>query len=325
MPWEMYKVVFKVLSPIHIGYRKFGNVMETRHYVPARVLLGALTAQITREVFGNTKNWLHYRLVGEILNKVFTASYFFPTTNSDGTINKFPWDEDFPVYEYISSYVSTALERGSRTPLEASLHETEFIAPHTLHSGEQVYLVGYFFLNKELKVNDISADEIETDLCNRLRKKLRDVFEKLPSESKKGLDSAIREYVARKKGYTLQIGAERTYGWGKIALDKRCGFENDRYKNGECNVELNVELNGERPVVKLTKGERIPLHIKAEGDDQSVLIDGNVEPLVRREWREGPGSVVVCDGLAFAPGSYCKQNLKVAIGQLGYGSVTSLN
>src|SRR5947199_6878046 len=75
----------------------------------------------------------------------------------------------------MGSYASTSLANG-RNAEEGSLHETEFIAPHTRGDDpKQVYLVGYIFENKQ--------------------------GEKLPWQG-----------ILRK----LQFGGERGYGWGRV-------------------------------------------------------------------------------------------------------------
>ncbi len=127
--------------------------------------------------------------------------------------------------------------------------------------------------------------------------------------------SCLRGYVTENAQYRLQIGGERTYGWGKIVLYRCHKYENLMFHH------YNVELNGKVPIIELAQGDKIPLHIKAEGDNESAIIVGNVEPLVRREWREGPGFAVTFGGVSYMPGSKCLRRCKVAIGSLGYGTI----
>lgn len=338
----MYKVAFKVLSPIHIGYRKYGNVMETRHYVPARVLLGALTARLTHRTFGNTKDWKHYRLVGELLNRVFTCSYFFPTTNPDGIINQFPWDEQFPAYEFIGSYVSTALNAQTSAAQEGTLHEVEFITPRTLHSSKQVYLSGYCFMNdsfqeskitqviqniqKELQSNNqTSFSTLPPKEQNQFQKFLNLILQNPHIQIIQKLSQSLQQlqYELRTGNtqsgllHHLQIGGERTYGWGKITLSAslptttatRCMFEES------CtSPAYPICLSEERPTLTVQAGEPIPLHLLYEpGSD----LAGTPEPLTRTLWWAPlPTSF---EGIAYPPGTPTRQELAIQIGRLGYG------
>lgn len=135
--WIPYLVTFKLLSPIHVGWRKTGNLQQTRPYVTGRALWGALTACLVRDSCGND-----YKTMGEEVDKQLAYTYFYPST--DKRKCDFYWDdwEGFS-WKYLGSYISTALQKG-RGAEEGSLHEIEFIAPAT-RDDEPVYLVGYIF------------------------------------------------------------------------------------------------------------------------------------------------------------------------------------
>ncbi len=319
MRWQICKVVFRIKTPVHIGYRKYGNLMQTRPYVPARVLLGALTARTTREIFGRTKDWRRYRLVGEILNRIFTASYFYPTTREDGGVNEFPWEERFPHYDFIGSYVSTALESGEKAAQEGSLHEVEYISPKTKYGGEQVYLSGYFFVREEQDADEIFrgiSENLETErrkanLSDEEVKELSDLLQNLKDTGK--ISEITQTVIQRWRDFTkpLQIGGERGYGWGTV----------ERIHIGKTNNRVfcryAVDLAGDRPVIEIPEGESIPAHLIAEEDN--TLISGEIEPLVRKEWREGPGSKVVFDGVAYKPGTKIRKDPNpLRVGNLGY-------
>lgn len=142
MTWTAYQVTFRLLSPIHIGWHKLGNLQQTRPYITGRSLWGALTARLTRQ--GGNDN---YKDIGELVDTHLAFTYFYPSTKQD-TVELWPWrDErdtwDMFAWTFLGSYASTALE-GGRGAETGSLHETEFIAPKT-RDGERVYLVGYFF------------------------------------------------------------------------------------------------------------------------------------------------------------------------------------
>lgn len=133
--WTSYLVKFRVLSPIHIGWRKTGNLQQTRPYVTGKTLWGALTARLVRDLGDN--NYLEVRK--RVDNKL-RFTYFYPTTDSSKVV-MWPWkNSDKFSWMYLGSYASTALK--DKIAEEGMLHETEYISTKT-RDGEQVYLVGY--------------------------------------------------------------------------------------------------------------------------------------------------------------------------------------
>ena len=184
MNWQAYRVVLALRTSLHAGYRKVGNLQQTRPYLPGRMLWGALTERLTRMDAGNTAPQAKaYRDMGNRVNERLAFSYFYPTSDRDADPFQFPWDCDMSefVYRFISSYGSTAIA-GARTGAEeASLHEVEFISPNTRASRTQdskpVFLVGYI----------LERTDVE---CLDWRIALEDI----------------------------QIGGERGYGWGRLHL-----------------------------------------------------------------------------------------------------------
>ena len=144
MAWTAYHITWRLLAPMHIGWRKLGNMQQTRPYVTGRNLWGAFTARLTRDL--DTGD---YKRMGEQVDNTIAFTYFYPSTN-ENTVPVWPWSqlehenlsEEF-AWLFLGSYASTALENG-RSAEERSLHETEFIAPST-RDGQPVYVVGYVF------------------------------------------------------------------------------------------------------------------------------------------------------------------------------------
>lgn len=179
MTWTAYQVSFRLLSPMHIGWRKLGNLQQTRPYVTGRSLWGALTARLTREFGGSD-----YPSIGKEADAQLIFTYFYPSSRPD-SVSLWPWSDQWDefAWTFLGSYASTALENG-RYAEAGSLHETEYIAPYTRNStyGEvptSVYLVGYIFQN------DNSAGKLHW------------------------------QEILRK----LQFGGERGYGWGRVDLE----------------------------------------------------------------------------------------------------------
>lgn len=145
MSWQAYKLRFRLCSPLHIGRGKVGNLQLTRSYVTGRNLWGALTARLTRNSHPAGKPAPQtYVDVGERVNRELAFTYLFATTNTDGSIETWPWEENFR-YHYLSTYASTALDYSAASAEENSLHEVEYLMPHTREAGKQVYLTGYLF------------------------------------------------------------------------------------------------------------------------------------------------------------------------------------
>lgn len=140
MSWTAYRVVFRLLTPMHIGAAKLGNLQTTRQYVHGKALWGALTARLTRDVptLGGD-----YVAVGRRVNNELAFSYFYPAVGE--VVDLWPWDDpDKFAWRYLGSYTGTALDYGRNAAEEGSLHETEYIAPIT-RDGDPVNLVGYVF------------------------------------------------------------------------------------------------------------------------------------------------------------------------------------
>jgi len=143
MAWQHYSLKFRLQSPLTVGKRKVGNLMETRHYVPGKTLWGALTARITRnEGFG--RQGQKYKEIGRKVQTHMRFGYLWVSTKPLEPI--YPWDDPTRFeYEFLGSYTSTALNYGQFSAENGSLHEIEFISPYS-RSGAQVYLVGSLWI-----------------------------------------------------------------------------------------------------------------------------------------------------------------------------------
>lgn len=179
MTWQRYNLVFRLVSPLHIGYRKMGNLMQTRGYLPGKNLWAALTARLTRDDDNGAESQ-RYVEIGEAVQNQFRFTYFYPAIqNNDNFDIHYPWEDDHFDYLFLDSYASTALNYTSQSAEDAMLHEIEFIAPHT-RCGQAVYLKGALY--------------VKPDLSARLDK--------------------WKAALAR-----LQLGGERGYGWGQVQVE----------------------------------------------------------------------------------------------------------
>ena len=267
MPWKAYRLQLRLLSPLHIGQAKVGNLQITRSYLHGKALWGALTARITRDTTSAHPD--DYRHIGQKVHDQLAFSYFYPTTQDD--VSLWPWDnpERF-AWMFLNAYASTSLNYSRNSAEDGSLHETEFIAPFT-RDGKPVYLMGYVF---------------EKEGC------------KLPWQ----------EAFAR-----LQLGGERTYGWGRITVEAFPVSQQVRLFGQHV-----VTLDGTQPHLHLEKGDVLLAHTRAHGDGAVAAI-GRVVPLVGRETSKAGehGRCVNMVGVYWEPGSRLDASTELAIGKDG--------
>lgn len=220
MSWQKHRLCFRLLSPLHIGYRRIGNLMQTRGYVPGKVLWAALTARLTRDS-GNGADGQRYLDIGKRINKHFRFGYLYPALPKD--IKKaihsvddlepyYSWEDNLFDYRFLSSYASTALNYDQHVAAEGLLHETEFIRSWAcpLHNNDQslpVYLVGCVYVQNNL------------------------------SQELAGWRIALGR---------VQLGGERGYGWGRLRLASTQSINTDPIINLEANDRILAHAQGDR-------------------------------------------------------------------------------
>jgi len=165
MSWQMYRWVWLVKSPLHIGAPPAGALNRTRLYVPARALWGALTAEIARRRSPN--QFPDYKSIGQSIQTNTRLSYLFPAEKVNGEWKAWLpryhegqgliWEreedhkglEDRPFrMRLLITRPGTAIEPESDTAAEGTLREFELISPHwrDAHSAfRPVAMVGYLF------------------------------------------------------------------------------------------------------------------------------------------------------------------------------------
>jgi hypothetical protein len=261
MAWTHYSLKFRLLSPMHIGYRKVGNLMQTRYYVPGKNIWAALTARLTRD-HHDGKQGKEYTKIGNYVQENFRFSYLWPSLDEKKPY--FPWEheEDF-CYSLLDGYASAALDYSSYSTEEGSLHETEFIAP-VARNGLPVYLLGDLWAK-----NGIDARDWQTSMNN------------------------------------LQLGGERTYGWGRLAL---CSdWEGNSSRSGKTVTFHEWREKDGKIILTLNQGEKITSHALAYGEGATKDVAGPVEPLVGRDWGEHAGQNTPFEKVYFSPGSRVKE------------------
>lgn len=291
-----YQLVYRLESPLHVGWRKTGNLMQTRAYVPGRIFWGAVTANLTRCLPIDGKEIdKAYQDNGVLVKNQLKFGYFFLAENPERPY--IPTQQNNEVCygslaetqfqrKYLKSLASTVIATDSFAAEEGSLHEVEFISPSPIsdlhETGKPVFLIGHLFV----KSNDAVSAEGEDIIVKKLS-----LFENII--------------------HSLQIGGERRYGFGKITLCK------DRCQ--KVNHIFDYHLDLEKFQITVPKGKPFLAHTCIKGLSQ---INGEIEPLVSRQWasdndKSGPGHDVHKLGICYAPGSTSSKEETFTIGEFG--------
>jgi hypothetical protein len=115
----------------------------------------------------------------------------------------------------------------------------------------------------------------------------------------------------------LQLGGERGYGWGWVEQARSPTPATDLfgYVTG---------LEGDEPTVTVPAGKQLLAHTVVQG----VEAQGEIEPLVGREWGDGKegqgaGQQVVFTNLCYLPGALVSQNTTFRVGPYGIWEAVS--
>jgi len=253
MGWQLYRWVWELRSPLHIGMPPAGMLNRCRLYIPARVLWGALTAELARVLKGNS--FPDYLKVGETLQKKLRLTYLFPATYQNGA-----WWAWLPFYEqaqglmwYLENKIGqsgfpdrifrrrllgtlpgTAIDPHTDTAAEGTLRELECIMTHWRPINDQksgpVAMVGYVLI-KEWPFPATSLEE-------------------------------IRE---------LHLGADTRYGLGRL-------HRVEEWVKAEDIFGLPVEINCEAPLVKASF---------TLGHAYALTLNGALELIFGWDWGKG--------------------------------------
>lgn len=267
MTWQAYEVIFRLRTPLHVGWRKVSNLQMTRHYLTGRNW-GALTMRLTRDrATGPATDSSAYQQIGDQVHQQIVLTYFYVALQEgDRYAIVWPWENESVFRRrFLSSYASAALTYPQHSADEGLLHEVEFITPTTRDDGKQVFLKGYIF---------------ERQKCN------------------------LAWHPALKR---LQIGGERGYGWGDLAL-----IGVTPVNDGRLFDRVTFDGSGAQPVIHVQPSARLLAHTLVGADASGI-----VEPLVGREWRSYAGQEVAYTGVAFAPGAVAEQAQRFTVEQHG--------
>lgn len=286
MPWKCYKLIYKALSPIHIGYHTLGFIQRTRTYIPGKNVWAAITEKLTRELWSDVQSEQKpHENVGEKVAVSILPAYFYPAVVVEGMKPLFPsFNRRYPgvplgIESLLTcSHGETAIDPSRLGAEEGSLHETEYIANKV--EGKDVYFTGYLFLKGEARVNqkEMGWDEGQIILKDLLKE--------------------------------IHVGGNRRYGFGRLFLE-------DSKESKDIFSFYSLDLTDEWPVVtNINKDVLLLAHLEAE---KARYIEGDVEPLVGREWEptKGPGQKLSKAKICWMPGSVVKNVQTFKIGEYG--------
>lgn len=252
MAWNSYTLTYQLLSLLHVGYRRLGNIQCTRYYLPGRNLWGAITARLTRACYSQPQP-ADYLTVGDYVCDHIIASYFY--LKLVDTLPYYPRLESGRWYygdlsandfeaQFIGSFGSTALTAFTWTAEEASLHEIEFIAPKAQTgslAGRSVYLQGYLYLDQDRSTAPPPLQDWD--------------------------DATTLEHLQE-----LFVGGEQGYGFGHMVL--------------QSEPAAPEATSDSRPRPRDLDGGVLRAHLRVQRANQ-MTVQGQLEPLVGREWANG--------------------------------------
>lgn len=283
MSWTMYRWVWRVVSPLHIGMPPAGALNRTQLYVPARTIWGAVTAELARR---QSATFPDYQQVGQQLQQDARFSYLFPAEKvgnewlawlprykqKEGLVwerkdGETMTDRQFRQHLLITQ-PSTAITPTSDTAEEGTLREFELISPWWRSSDgttapQPVGLVGYVFCQN-----------------NGLWNQLQDVKE-------------------------LFVGGDTRYGLGHLA---RQGLN----QVSSFFLNLHVNLSGPDPLIE---SQQLLAHTVAH----TAHITGALECV--SGW-DMANRAMLNARLLWAPGSRALQERHFCIDQVGSWEIT---
>lgn len=322
MSWKAYKVKVKSRGPTLIGHTNLGVINQSRYYIPAKNLWAMLTAYLTKchinksvcdwdliKKYARQKDYYH---VGKEVDNHVKFSYFFPSNGEEVFYPNFSESgikfggstkENFEK-NFIGSFASTAIDRGSGTALEdmgedekerkGSYHEVEYIKGSTT-------FIGYVFIHDNFKLNEEIVDK------EKVKKILKMAF----------------KYQG--------IGGERNYGFGSFEVLSVDEEEEKEIKLFDSKTK--VKLDNEKITISNRNNSHLTafshLYIDTEKGKKLEKIqdlNGDLEPLVGKEWSDkksnqntaiGPGKHSSEAKVCLTPGTSFKSESEITIGEKG--------
>ena len=299
--WNKYKVVFKLKSPLHIGYKPFKSsvVSPTRYYILGRNFWGAITKRITESFFRSTKSE-DYIKIGRDVRKNFIFSYFY--LYHGNTVyypnykeNKLKYgDMDVSDFEsrFIGSRISTAIDN-SGTAKDESLHEIEYI-------------------NNKFKDNNGNVNDVKIAGCIWIKEN-DTIKDKKLEITNDGI--YINNFNIIKE---LILGGESKYGFGHVefySFDDKVNFPEIITDIKENANELSGKIQENKPILShLEYSKEIPFKGEIELLSGRAYYDIQKESNNNEAKDSKPGSSFLETKYYFSPGTIIlKNNMDVSL------------
>jgi len=286
MEWKGYRLVYRALSPVHIGSYTLGYVNLTRRYITGRAMWGAMTANLARTGL----DFGEYEKCGTLLKTKVLMSYFFPALEpekpflprfGENGLRYGTGSTDMTAYQFEHRFVrsmgQTAIDTGTWSAEDQTLHESEYLIPSIQDGADFKWLlfVGYLFVNED----------------------------------------RITEKVIRGAWSELFVGGDRKYGWGRLRLDDETGIT----QNNSLFNCVNISNCEETPKFNVPKDSPVPAHVPV---NERVKLKGDIEPLLGLEYdnksRKGFGHQVSENPmLCWVPGSVLQDHASLTLGPYG--------
>lgn len=304
MTWQCHDLLYEARAPIHIGFRTLGIVSRTRYYILGKNFWGALTATLARRIMRDYDPRI-YEKVGEFVksNIIFTHFYVYDDSilypqYQNGLKYGSLYENEFEK-RFISSYVSTALEKSYKSAEEKSLHEVEFIRPH-FEKGSTTRFFGHVFVQEGLE--------------RELMKYLEGIIPEGDLSDVEFNEEKLREILSE-----LWVGGERNYGFGRVKLLQETSMKKDsreifkKYKINPENLKICID-DSSQEILALS-------HVRF--DTLIKSIKGEIEPLVGRNWgtksKIGSGQEISQGEIYLSPGTEftVEENAEIRVGDFG--------
>jgi len=174
---KWHKVIYKQVEPIHIGAGSYGVINDTKIFIPGWTMWGALTNAYFKEtneyqesLFENI-NCFYPQVDSKILKPSYKNGEFYLGNMSEKEFRK----------EFVTTYLSTAINPTTLNAQDESLHEIDVVLP------KDIFWFGYLTIDSENKIPKeiYVGGEIRYGLG---KMKLQDVKEEdYPYKVKKGI------------------------------------------------------------------------------------------------------------------------------------------
>ncbi len=252
-------VVFKLKSPLHIGYTPFkGSVVSpTRYYVLGKNFWGAITKRITEFLKNNSQGdnsqKYNYKNIGLEVMENFKFSNFYlydgktvytPSYTDDGLKYGGIPQTEFE-HMFIGSRISTGINEKSQIAKDESLHEIEFINNKFRDEKgniKDVKIAGNIWVKDSAKIFEYAVQQDTNSITiNNF--------------------NIIQELI---------LGGESKYGFGHVEIDSI---------GRNIPLEINSSESGEQVTVTIEDKEPLLLHLEYLDE---IQFKGDIERLTGR-------------------------------------------